>query len=82
MGMFETHHAKTIHVGSGVALQTPIPVHTTGHKKVHCIPGMGAFETHSAKKYRVGSGVALQTPIPVHTTGAQKVFLDTWDWCA
>ena len=30
MGVFETHHAKKYCVGSGLALQTPMPLHTTG----------------------------------------------------
>ena len=59
-------------VGSGVALQTRIPEHTTGQKRCLWIPRMGAFETHNAKKYCMSSGVALQTSIPVHTTGKKR----------
>ena len=74
MGVFDMHDAKKNCVGSGVALQTHIPVHTTGQKRCLWIPRVGVFETHNAKKDGVGSGVALQTRIPVHTTGQKRCF--------
>ena len=40
---------KKYGVGSGVTLQTRIPVLTTGQKRCFWIPGMGVFETHHAK---------------------------------
>ena len=69
MGVFEKYP-----VGSGVALQTRIPLHTTGHKRCFWIPRMGLFERHHAKKHCVGSGVALQTPTPLHATGQKSCF--------
>ena len=66
-------------LGSGVAPQTPIPLHTMGQKRCFSIPGMGLFELDIAKKYCLGSVGAPQTPIPLHTIGQKRCFLDTWD---
>ena len=38
--------------GSGVAPQTPIPLHTMGRKKCFWKPGMGVFEMEDAQQYR------------------------------
>jgi hypothetical protein len=57
------------HVGSGVALPAPIPLHTTSQKRCFWIPRMGVLELHNARKHRVGSGVAPQPPISLHTVG-------------
>ena len=76
MGGFELHNAKKNAVGSGVALQTPIQLHTTSQKRCFWIPRMGVFELHNAKQYPVASGVLLQTPIPLHTTSQKVGFLD------
>ena len=45
MVVFETHNAKEYAVGSGVAPQTRMPMHTQGP----LIPKMAVFETHHAK---------------------------------
>ena len=74
MVMFETHHAKKYAMGSGVAPQRHIPLHTTGQKRCFRIPEMVVFATHHAKKYGVGSGVAPQTSIPLHTTSQKRCF--------
>ena len=50
MVVFETHHAKTYSLGSGVAAQTRIPLHTMGPKRCFWIPKMVVFETHHARK--------------------------------
>ena len=73
------HNAKKYAVGSGLLLQTPIPLHTTSQKLCFWIPRMGVFEMHNANKYAVGSGVALQTPIPLHTT-TQKLCFGSLGW--
>ena len=72
--LFETHRAKKCGVGSGVAPQTHIPLHTMGQKKCFWMPEMVVFETHEAKQYGVGSGVAPQTRIPLHTVGQKRCF--------
>ena len=51
-------NAKKYCFGSGVALQTPIPLHTIRQKRCFWIPGVGVFELHNAKKCCLGSGVA------------------------
>ena len=61
-------------MGSEVAPQTRIPLHTTGQKRCFWIHKMAVFETHHAIKYAVGSGVALQPPIPLHTMGQKRCF--------
>ena len=48
MGVFEMHNAKKYAVGSGVALQTHLPLHTTSQKLCFWIPRMGGFEMHNA----------------------------------
>ena len=68
------HNAKEYCLGSGVALQTPIPLYIMGQKRCFWIPGMGVFEMHNAKEYCLGSGVALQTPIPLYTVGRKRCF--------
>ena len=68
------HHVKKYPVGPGVALQTPIPLHTTSQKLCFWIPTMGVFEMHHVKKYPIGSGVALQPPIPLRTTSQKLCF--------
>ena len=81
MGVFEMHNAKQYAVGSGVALQTPIPQDTTSQKLCFWIPRTGVFEMHNAKKKCCGfCGGAPNT----HTTAHHKpetVFLDTQDGC-
>ena len=72
--MFETLNAKKYCVASGVALQTPTPLHTRGQKKRFWVPRMVVFEMHDAKKYSAGSGVALEPPTPLHTMGQKNVF--------
>ena len=69
MVVFETHHAKRHGVGSGVAVQTRIPLHTMGQKKRFWIPKTVVFETKHIKKHGMGSGVAPQTNITQHTMG-------------
>ena len=81
MGVFETHHAKKYVMGSRVAPQTPIPLHTTGQKRCFWIPKMVVFETHHARKNGVGSGVAPQTCIPLHTMGQKKISGYLKWWC-
>ena len=66
--------AKKYCLGSGVAPQTPIPLHIMGRKRCFWIPGMGVFEMDDAKKYCLGSGVAPLKPIPLHTMGQKKCF--------
>ena len=78
MGVFETKHAKKYCVGSGLALETPIPAHTKGQKSCLWIPRMGVFETHRAKNVvRFWAGAANSHACAHH--GSQKMFLDTWD---
>ena len=74
MGVFELHNAKKYCWGSGVALQTPIPLYPLGQKRCFWIPGMGVFETNNGQKYCLGSGVAPQTPVPLHTMGQKGCF--------
>ena len=50
LGRFELHNAKKNCLGSGVALQTRIPLHTMGQERCFWIPGMGVFEMDDAKK--------------------------------
>ena len=64
-------------MSSGVAPQTPIPLHTMGQKRCFWIPKLEVFEKHHARKYVMDFGVAPQTRIALHTTGQKKVFLDT-----
>ena len=59
MVVFQTHHAKRYAVGSGLALQTRIPLHTLAQKRSFWIPKMVVFETNHAKRYAVGSVVTL-----------------------
>ena len=61
--------AKKYCLGSGVAPQTPIPLHTIHQQKWFWMPGMGVFGVDDAKKYCLSSGVAPQAPIPLHTMG-------------
>ena len=68
------HTAKKYCLGSGVAPQTPVPLHAAGQKRCFWIPGMVVFELHNAKKYCLGDGVALQTPIPLYPIGQQRCF--------
>ena len=42
-------NAKKYCLGSGVAPQTPIPLHIMGQKSSFGIPGMGVFEMDNAK---------------------------------
>ena len=74
MVVFETHHAKTYSLGSGVAPQTRIPLHTMGPKRYSWIPKIVVFETHTAKTYSLGSGLVARTRIPLHTMGAKRCF--------
>ena len=61
--------AKKYYLGSGVAPQTPILLHTIRQKKWFWIPGMGVFEMDDDNNFCLGSGVAAQTPIPGRTRG-------------
>ena len=73
----ETHHAKKYGMGSGVAPQTPIPLHIMGQKRCFWIPELEVFETQHAKKTRHGFwGGAPNTHTFAHH-GPEKVFLDT-----
>ena len=74
MCLFELHNARKYHVGSGVAPQPPISLHTLGQKRCFWIPRMGVFELHNARKYHVGSGVAPQPPMSLHTLGQKNCF--------
>ena len=79
MVVFELHNAKKYCLGSGVALQTPIPLYPIGQKRCFCVPGMGVFEMDDAEKMLFGFwGGAPNT----HTTvahGPTNMFLYTWD---
>ena len=75
MVVFETHHSKKYGLGSGVAPQTRIPLHTMGSKRYFWMPKKVVFETHHAKKHGVGFGVAPRTPLPLHTMGQKICFL-------
>ena len=76
MGVFEVLNAKKYAAGSGVALQTPIPLHTTSQKRSFGIPRMSVFEVHNAKKLCCGLwGGAPNTHITAHHR-PEKVFLD------
>ena len=68
------HDAKKNCLGSGVALRTPIPLHTMVKKRCLLVPRMVVFETCDAKKYCVGSGVALHPPIPLHSMVQRSCF--------
>ena len=72
--MFGLHRGKKYCLGSGVALQAPIPLYHIDQQKCFWIPRMGVFEMHNAKKYCLGSGVAPQTPIPLYPIGQQRCF--------
>ena len=72
--VFELHSATEYCVGSGVALQPGILLHTTRQKRCFWMPKMGVFELDDATKYRVGSGGALQAPIPLNTTSQKRCF--------
>ena len=65
MGVFELHNAKNYCLGSGVALQTPIPLYPIGQQRYFWMPGMVVIELHNARKYCLGSGVAPQTRTPL-----------------
>ena len=71
------HDAKTYCVDSGVALQTPIPLHIMGQKRCFLVPRMAVFETHVAKKYLLGFWGGAPTTHPSAHHGPAKVFLDT-----
>ena len=77
MGVFEMDNAKKHCLGSGVAPQTTMYLHSIGQKPCFWIPKMGVFEMDNAKKHCLGSGVAPQTPIPLHTMGQTTCFFDT-----
>ena len=61
-------------MGSGVARQTHILLHTMDQQSCLWIPKMLVFETHHAKKYDVGYGVAPQTRIPLHIMVQERCF--------
>ena len=64
-------------MGSGVAPQTHIPLHTTGQERCFWIPKMVVFETNHAKKICYGFwGGAPNTHTSAHL-GPEKVLLDT-----
>ena len=66
---------ETYQVGSGVAPQPPIPLHTMGQKRCFWIPGVGVFAIHNARN-TVGI-LGWRTNHPYHCTPwAAKVFLD------
>ena len=69
--------AKKFCSGSGVALQTPIPLHTMGQERCFSIPRMGVFEMDNTKKYCLGSGVA---PPYLCTPWARKGVLEDLGW--
>ena len=70
---------KEYWLGSGVALQTPIPLYLIDQQRCFLIPGTVVFEMDDAKRILVGFwGGAPNLHTSAHPTPA-KVFLDTWD---
>ena len=74
MVVFEAHHVKKYGVGSGVAPQTPLPLHTMGQKSCFWMPKIVVFETHYAKNMVSVLWGAPQTPLPLHTMGQKRCF--------
>ena len=52
---------KRYRLGTRVAPQPPISLHTMGQKRCFWIPEAGVFAMDKAKEYRLGSAVAPQT---------------------
>ena len=77
MVVFETHHTKKYDMGSGVAPQKRIALHTMGQKRCCLIPEVVVFITHHPKNMLWVPGWGPKQAYLSAHLGPEKVFPDT-----